>query len=182
VKTNILTVSVLGGLLLLTTAFSAKSTEANSPDGLYSIQSSRSGVSLVDSKGQSLITLIRSTTGGTKIEISWAPTSKRVVVATNSALGSAIVAAWTDDNGATWRKALEPDADQTTIANQAQRDARSRLIAESLTLGDWRSPDELQVKGNMKFSNHTQAEFSYSLEFGSGVLAAKDYKFTLSQN
>ena len=167
---------------LLTTAFAAKSTDANSPDGLYSIQSSRSGVSLVDSKGQSLITLIRSTTGGTKLEISWAPTSKRVVVATNSALGSAIVAAWTDDNGATWRKALEPDAYQTNIANQAQRDAGNRLIAESLTLGDWGSPDELQIKGNMKFSNHKQAEFSYGLEFGSGVLVAKDYKFTLSQN
>ena len=176
------TIIIWAAAALLTTAFAAKSADANSPDGLYSIQSSRSGVLLVDSKGQSLITLIRSTTGGTKIEISWAPTSKRVIVATNSALGSAIVAAWTDDNGATWRKALEPDADQTNIANQAQRDAGNRLIAESLTLGDWGSPDELQIKGKMKFSNHKQAEFSYGLEFGSGVLVTKDYKFTLSQN
>jgi hypothetical protein len=176
------TIIIWAAAALLTTSFAAKSTEANSPDGLYSIQSSRSGVSLVDSKGQSLITLIRSTTGGTKIEISWAPTSKRVVLATNSALGSAIVAAWTDDNGATWTKALEADADQTNISNQAQRDTGSRLIAESLTLGDWGSPDELQVKGNMKFSNHKQAEFSYGLEFGSGVLVAKDYKFTLPEN
>ena len=133
-------------LTALTTAITAKSTDATSPDGLYSIQSSRSGVSLVDSKGQSLITLIRSMTGGTKFEISWAPTSKRVVVATNSALGSAIVAAWTDDNGATWRKALEPDAYQTNIANQAQRDAGNRLIAESLTLGDWGSPMNCRSK------------------------------------
>jgi len=176
------TIILWAAAALLTTAFAAKSAEANSPDGLYSIESSRSGVSLLDAKGQPLVTLIRSTTGGTKIDISWAPTSKRVVVATNSPLGSAIVAAWTDDNGATWRKTLEPDADLTNIANQAQRDAGSRLIAESLTLGDWGSPDELQVKGNMKFSNHMKAEFSYGLEFGSGALLAKDYKFTLSQD
>ena len=187
------TVIICASAALLLTAFTGKSTEANSPDGLYSIQSSRS-VSLVDSKGQSLITLIRSTTGNTKIEVSWAPTSKRVVVATNSALGSAIVGAWTDDNGATWRKCLEPDADQTTIINQAQRDAGSRLVAESLTLGDWGSPNELQVKGSMTFSNHKQAEFSYVLEFKSGIgkldrqgyeegiVVAKDYKFTPSQN
>lgn len=181
-RQNMKTIIICAAAALLTTTFAAKSTEANSPDGLYSIEYSRSGVSLVDSKGQSLVTLIRSTTGGTKIEISWAPTSKRVVVATNSALGSAIVAAWTDDNGATWRKALEPDANQTNIANRAQRDAGSRLVAESLTLGDWGSPDELQVKGNMKFSNHKQAEFSYGLEFGSGVLVTKDYKFSLSEN
>ena len=167
---------------LLATTFTAKSADPNSPDGLYSIQSSRSGISLVDSKGESLITLVRSMTEGTKIEVSWAPTSKRVVIATNSPLGSAIVAAWTDDNGSTWRKALEPDTDQTRIANQAQRDAGGRLIAESLTLGDWGSPDKLHVKGNMKFSNHRQAEFNYGLEFESGVLVAKDYEFKLSEN
>jgi hypothetical protein len=176
------TITICVAAVLLLTAFTAKSTEANSPDGLYSIQNSRSGVWLVDSKGLPLITLIPAMTSGTKIEISWAPTSKRVVVATNSPLGSAIVAAWSDDNGATWRKALEADADQTTIANQAQREAGSRLIAESLTLGNWGSPEELQVKGSMKFSNHMQAEFSYSLEFKEGVLLAKDYKFALAQN
>jgi hypothetical protein len=176
------TITIGVAAVLLLTAFTAKSTETNSPDGLYSIQNSRPGVWLVDSKGLPLIKLIPSMTSDTKIEISWAPTSKRVIAATNSPLGSAIVAAWTDDNGATWRKAQEADADQTTIANQAQRDAGSRLIAESLTLGDWGSPDELQVKGSMKFSNHKQAEFSYNLEFQEGVLLTKDYKFTLAEN
>ena len=188
------TVIIGASAALLLTAFTGKSTEANSPDGLYSIQSSRS-VSLVDSKGQSLITLIQSTTGNTKIEVSWAPTSKRVVVATNSAL-------WVRQSSGpgpttmvpTWRKCLELDADQTAIINQPQRDAGSRLVAESLTLGDWGSPNELQVKGSMTFSNHKQAEFSYVLEFKSGIgkldrrgyeegiLVAKDYKFTSSQN
>jgi hypothetical protein len=176
------TVILCATAALLLTGFAAKSAEANSPDGLYAVQYSRSGVFLVDAKGQALITLIRSTTGDTKFEVSWAPTSKRVVVVTNSALGSEIVAAWTDNNGATWGQAREPDADLTRIANQGQRDAGGRSIAESFTLGDWKSPDELQVKGKMKFSNHKQAEFSYGLRFGEGVLVAKDYKFILSPN
>ncbi len=176
------TINICVAAVLLLTAFAAKSTEANSPDGLYSIQNSRSGVWLADSKGLPLITLTPPLTSGTKIDISWAPTSKRVVVATTGPLGSAIVGAWTDDHGATWRKALEADADQTRMANQGQRDAGSRLIAESLTLGDWGSPNELQVKGSMKFGNHKQAEFSYSLEFKEGVLLAQDYKFALAQN
>jgi hypothetical protein len=176
------TVTICAAAALLLTGFAAKSAEANSPDGHFAVQYSRSGVFLVDAKGQWLITLIRSTTGDAKFEVSWAPTSKRVVVVTNSALGSEIVAAWTDDNGATWGKAREPDADLTRIANQAQRDAGGRSIAESFTLGDWKSPDELQVEGKMKFSNHKHAEFSYGLQFGEGVLVAKDYKFTLSQN
>jgi hypothetical protein len=175
-----LTLCVTAALLL--SGFAANSSEANSPDGLFAIQYSRSGVVLVDLKGQELLTLIRSTTGDTKFEVSWAPTSKHVVIVTNSALGSEIVAAWTSNNGLTWAKALEPDADLTKIANQAQRDAGSRLIAESFTLGDWISPDELQVKGRLKFSNHRQAEFTYGVQFGEGVIFAKDYKFTLSQN
>jgi hypothetical protein len=78
--------------------------------------------------------------------------------------------------------AQEPDADLVTIANQAQRNAESRLIAESFTLRDWISPDALQVKGSMKFGNQRQAEFSYVLAFASSALVAKDYKFTLSPN
>jgi hypothetical protein len=78
--------------------------------------------------------------------------------------------------------AQEPDADLITIANQAQRNAESRLIAESFTPGDWVAPDELQVEGSMKFGNQRQAEFSYLLAFASGTLVAKDHKFTLSPN
>jgi hypothetical protein len=78
--------------------------------------------------------------------------------------------------------AQQPDAELVTIANQAQRDAESRLIAESFTLGDWTSPDQLQVKGSMKFGNHKQAEFSYVLAFASDTLVTKDHKFTLSPN
>jgi hypothetical protein len=162
--------------------FSSNAGEPTSPDGLFSVQSSRSAVSLVDSKGLPVVTLRRSTTPGTTIDVSWARTSKRVVVIINNPLGSAIVGAWNEDNGATWRLAQEPDSDLVTIANQAQRKAESRLIAESFTLGDWVAPNELQVKGSMKFGNQRQAEFSYVLAFASGSLVAKDYKFTLSPN
>jgi hypothetical protein len=167
---------------LMMSALRSNAGEPTSPDGLFSVQSSRSAVSLVDSKGLPVVTLRRSTTPGTTIDVSWARTSKRLIVITNNPLGSAIVGAWTEDNGATWRLAQEPDADLVTMANQAQRSAESRLIAESFTLGDWVSPDELQVKGSMKFGNHRQAEFSYVLAFASGSLVAKDYKFTLSAN
>lgn len=167
---------------LMMGALGSSAGEPTSPDGLFSVQSSRSAVSLVDSKGLPVVILRRSTTPGTTIEVSWSRTSKRLVVVTNSPLGSAIVGAWTEDNGATWRLAQEPDADLVTIANQAQRDAKSRLIAESFTLGDWISPDELQVKGSMKFGNHRQAEFSYVLAFTSGALLSKDYKITFSPN
>jgi hypothetical protein len=160
----------------------SKSAEPTSPDGLFSVQSSWTAVSLVDSKGLPKVTLRRSTTAGTTIEVSWARTSKRVVVVTNNPLGSAIVAAWTEDNGTTWRTAQQSEAELVTIANQAQRDAGSRLIAESFTLGEWTSPDELQVKGSMKFGNHKRAEFSYLLAFGSGAVVSKAYKFTLSPN
>jgi hypothetical protein len=163
-------------------AVESKSGEPISPDGLFSVQSSRAAVSLVDAKGLLLATLKRSTMPGTTIDVSWAQTSKRVVVVTNNPLGSALVAAWTDDNGTNWRMAQQPDSELVTIANQAQRDAKSRLIAESFTLGDWKSPDELQVKGNMKFVNKKQAEFSYVLAFASGALVTKDYEFTLSPN
>jgi hypothetical protein len=167
---------------LMMSALRSNGGEPTSPDGRFSVQSSRSAVSLVDSKGLPVATLRRSTTPGTTIDVSWARTSKRVVVITNNPLGSGIVGAWSEDNGATWRLAQEPDADLVTIANQAQRNAESRLIAESFTLGDWVAPDELQVKGRMKFGNQRQAEFSYLLAFASGTLVAKDYKFTLSPN
>jgi hypothetical protein len=165
-----------------TTAITAKSTGATSPDGLYSIQSSRSEVSLVDSQGQSLITLIPSMTGGTKIEISWAPTSKRVVVANEQRFG---LGNRRGLDRRQWRD-LEESSRTRRLPNQYCKSSPTGRgkpincrIAYVRRLG---IPDELQIKGNMKFSNHKQAEFSCGIEFGSGVLVTKDYKFTLSQN
>ena len=81
------TVTICAAAASLLTGFAAKSAEANSPDGHFAVQYSRSGVFLVDAKGQWLITLIRSTTGDAKFEVSWAPTSKRVVVVTKQRSG-----------------------------------------------------------------------------------------------
>ena len=57
---------------LIMGALRSSAGEATSPDGLFSVQSSRSAVSLVDSKGLPVVILRRSTTPGTTIDVSWA--------------------------------------------------------------------------------------------------------------
>src|SRR5260370_28945540 len=145
---------------LLLTAFSSNARDLRSPDGRFAVRA-ESAISLIDSSGKQILTLVRNTAGDTKVEVAWSPDSRRVIVVESSQRGSGIVAAWRDE---TWHKTLEMDEDQAGIVQQKQMQF-GRLIAEHRKVAGWITPTEVQVKGEMMFSGGRQYDSGYPLTF-----------------
>src|SRR5271165_2032804 len=87
-KTQILTCLAAGILL---GAVPSQGKDVRSPDGQFAVRA-ESAISLVNSSGALILTLVRDTTGDAKVEVAWSPDSRHVVVVENGErVGSGIV-------------------------------------------------------------------------------------------
>jgi hypothetical protein len=160
-KTKIFTCAVAG--ILIT---SAPARNVVSPDKQFALKA-EAALTIVDSSGQPVLTLVKDTAGDSKVEVQWSPDSKRIVVVETSGRGSDIVAAWRDGN--VWHRTIELDADQSNMLMQAQN-RFGRLVAEHRTLGSWVSQNAIKVNGVMIFGGGLKRSFTYILEFGHGPI------------
>jgi hypothetical protein len=133
--------------------------DVKSPDGRFAVRA-EAAISLVDSAGDQILSLVRDTTGDTKVEVAWSPDSRHVVVVENGARDSAIIGAWRDQ---AWHKTIEVDEDHAPI-----RKDNGRVIAEHRKLAGWLTPSEVSVIGDMIFSGGRKYEYGYTLAFRPG--------------
>jgi hypothetical protein len=143
-----------------------------SPDGKYGIKAGAALV-LVDSTGRELLVLVANTSGATRVEVAWAPDSKKVAVVENFARGSAVFAAWLGESGV-WHKTLQSDEDQAGIVRMAQQRCGGRLVSENRTFAGWSSDDAIRVKGDMTFSLGKKCAYQYTLGFAPGAVGRLD--------
>jgi hypothetical protein len=159
-KTQILTYAAAGML-----AVSSEGKDVRSPDGRFAVRAEAS-ISLVDSRGDQILTLVRDTTGDAKVEVAWSPDSRHVVVVENGErVGSGIVAAWKDD---VWHKTIELDSDAGALIQAQQARFHGRLVSEHRKLAGWVTPSEVAVQGDMTFSSGGQYHYGYTLAFRPG--------------
>jgi hypothetical protein len=173
-----------------------------SPDGKYVVRAEAT-ISLIDVKsGQTLLVLSNNTAGATRVEVAWAPDSRKVAMVEDWPRGSAVFAAWTDtpeqtllDQGMSrprpdvWHKTLQADADEKAIIHQAEQEFGGRLVSENRVFAGWLSPDAIRVKGEMHFSSGKSCAYQYTLHFltngvghldkggyEEGVIVGRDHK------
>jgi hypothetical protein len=164
-------------------AFSVRAETVRSPDGRFAIETGP-GIEVVDSTGQTALSLVPSLNGANKVEVAWSPDSRRVVIATNAARGSGVMAAWRE--GAAWHKTVEPDSES---GFDRLVKGHGRLVAEHRSLGGWVSADALTVTGELIFASGRREAYRYTLTFVSsssaglnrggfeqGVLVGANYK------
>jgi hypothetical protein len=144
----------------LLSAFSVRAETVRSPDGRFAVETGR-GIEVVDSTGQTVLGLVPSLNGANKVEVAWSPDSRRVVIATNAARGSGVMAAWRE--GAAWHKTVEPDSESGF--DRLVR-GHGRLVSEHRSLGGWVSADALTVTGALIFANGRREAYRYTLTFG----------------
>jgi hypothetical protein len=154
-----------------------------SPDGQFAVRA-EAGISLVDSRGDQILTLIPDTTGDAKIEVAWSPDSKHVVVVENGNRDSDIVAAWKDE---VWHKTIELYSDETKTIQAQQVRLYGRLVGEHQKFAGWISSSEETVIDEVTFSSGARYHYGYTLVFGpvsgrldrggyeEGELIGKDY-------
>jgi hypothetical protein len=110
--------------------------DIRSPDGKYAVRAEQT-ITLVDLQtGQTLLVLSDDTTGATRVEVAWAPDSRKVAMVEDYPRGSAVFAAWTDmpnptlldqamrsrpNRPAVWHKTLQADADERAIIHRAEQ-------------------------------------------------------------
>jgi hypothetical protein len=151
--------------LLLLTPLSVWALETRSPDGEFDVKVGAS-VTLEDATGKTVLVLDRDTRGIRKIDLNWSDDSRKVVVVENAGRGSSVLAAWRE--GATWHKTLELDSDLAGVTARAQALRGGRLVSENRSAGQWISPNEVTIFGDMLFSSGAHAQYSYTLRFTTG--------------
>jgi hypothetical protein len=142
-------------------AAASQAKDVHSPDGQWAVRAEKA-ISLVDSGGQEILTLVRDTTGDVKVEVAWSPDSRHVVVVENAARGSGIVAAWRDD---AWHKTLQLDSQEGAFIDREQSRFHGRLVAEHRNLHGWVTPSAVLVEGDLAFSSGAKSRYGYTLEF-----------------
>ena len=163
--------------------------DIRSPDGKYAVRAEQT-ITLVDLKsGQTLLVLSDNTTGATRVEIAWAPDSRKVAMVEDYPRGSAVFAAWTDmqnqtlldqamsshPNGpASWHKTLQADADESAIIHRAEQQFGGRLVSENRVFAGWISSDAIHVKGEMHFSSGKRCAYQYTLNFVTNAVGHLD--------
>lgn len=140
------TLAILGAL-----AITAQARDIWAPDKSALIEAG-SSVALVD--GKTDLTLIHNANLAKKIEVSWSPDSKKVLVIESFARGSGVFGAYHDNYG--WHKVSEPDSDMAKIAGESN----GGIIAESRSLKEWN-----EIQGDMTFRNGRCKRFKYSLRW-----------------
>jgi hypothetical protein len=158
-----------------------------SPDGKYAVRAEAT-ISLIDVKsGQTLLVLSNDTAGAARVEVAWAPDSRKVAMVEDWPRGSAVFAAWTDTPEQTlldqatssprpdvWHKTLQADADEKAIIHQAEQEFGGRLVSENRVFAGWLSPDAIRVKGEMHFSSGKRCAYQYTLHFLTNVVGHLD--------
>lgn len=155
-----------GAAFLLSTS-ATKAITVVSPDRRFALEVG-SDLTIVDSSGQPVLTLVQNTAGDTNIAVAWAPDSQRVVVVETSGRGTDIVAAWCDAN--TWHRTIELDEDLAGVIRQGEQACGGRLIADKRTLAEWVSNDAIRVNGEMTFSGNHRYNYTYTLTFVHGPI------------
>jgi hypothetical protein len=192
--------------LLITVAMCVAATshakDIPSPDGKYEVRAEAT-ISLIDVKsGQTLLVLSNNTAGATRVEVAWAPDSRKVAMVEDWPRGSAVFAAWIDTPEQTlldrvtspprpdvWHKTLQADADEKAIIYQAEQEFGGRIVSENRVFAGWLSPDAVRVKGEMHFSSGKRCAYQYTLHFltnavghldkggyEEGVIVGRDHK------
>ncbi len=155
--TDILTYAAAGIL-----AVSSQAKDVHSPDGRFAVRA-EAIISLIDSSGNQILTLVRDTSGDAKVEVAWSPDSRHVVVVENGErVGSGIVAAWKDE---VWHKTIESESQEGALIQAQQAKFHGRLVAEHRKLDGWKSPSEVLVQGDMTFSSGGNYHYGYTLAF-----------------
>jgi hypothetical protein len=158
-----------------------------SPDGKYTIRAEEI-ITLVDVRtGQTLLVLSNNTAGATRVEVAWAPDSRKIVMVENYPRGSVIFGAWTDSSPRTlleesmtahrpavWHKTLQADADESTVIRRAEQKCGGRLVSEKRVFAGWISSDAIRVKGEMQFSSGERRPYQYTLQFLTNVTGHLD--------
>jgi hypothetical protein len=137
---------------------------AASPDGNWRVQTTAGDtVAIFNSGGQPVITLDRGIKGPKQLNVKWSGDSQAVVLLDQAPLGSGIIAAWSD--GAKWHATVELDSDIKQVEALAEaRGVSGELKAEQRTLGDWISPDTIQVHGILRYLGGKEFPYTYTLE------------------
>ena len=163
--------------------------DIRSPDGKYAVRAEQT-ITLVDLQtGQTLLVLSDDTTGATRVEVAWAPDSRKVAMVEDYPRGSAVFAAWTDmpnptlldqamrsrpNRPAVWHKTLQADADERAIIHRAEQEFSGRLVSENRVFAGWISPDAIRVKGEMHFSSGKRCAYQYTLYFVTNTVGHLD--------
>lgn len=147
---------------LMLIALSSYARDIRSPDSRFAVRA-ESAIDLVDSSGETILTLVSDTRGDKKVEVQWSPYSNKVIIVETSGRGSDIVAGFLD--GGVWHKTIQLDDDQVVMVRAAEREVGSHIVSERRSLGSWVSQEALQVNGEMTFAGGRKRAFRYILEF-----------------
>ena len=163
----------------------------SSPNGNWNVETTTHGtnlaVAIFNTAGRPVTVIDRDTTGSKSVSAKWAPDSKQVVLLDQAALGSGIVAAWFD--GDKWHATVEPDSDLSAVEDLAKSNGiNGEVKAEERSLGDWISPDTIQIRGTLHYQSGKVFSYSYKLQiipgsysvnrggFETGGLKATDFR------
>jgi hypothetical protein len=179
-------------LFVLVTISVSSLSQANdvvSPDGRYAVRAEET-ITLIDvNSGQTLLVLSKNTAGATRVEVAWAPDSRKVAMVEDWPHGSAVFGAWADslqqrllnqtfsahpNEVPTWHKTLQADADESAMIHQAEQEFGGRLVSENRVFAGWVSPDAIKVKGEMHFSSRKRCAYTYTLHFMTNVAGHLD--------
>jgi hypothetical protein len=158
-----------------------------SPDGKYAIRAEEI-ITLVEVRsGQTLLVLSNNTAGATRVEVAWAPDSRKIVMVENYPRGSVVFGAWTDSpqqtpseqsmtahRPAVWHKTLQADADESAVIRRAEQECGGRLVSEKRVFAGWISSDAIRVKGEMQFTSGKHRPYEYTLQFLTNVTGHLD--------
>jgi hypothetical protein len=122
--------------------------------------------------------------GEQRVEVAWAPDSRKVAVVEDDARGSVVLGAWTDSTPATlldkafsshpdqpglWHKALQDENEKGVFAD-AERRFGGRVVKESRVFAGWIGNDSLRVKGEIHLSSGKNCAYQYVVQFHTNVI------------
>jgi hypothetical protein len=158
--------------------------DVRSPNGRYAIRAEAS-ISLVDTRsGETLLVLDKDASGESRVEVAWAPDSRKVAIVEDDPHGSVVLGAWTDsphatlldkafashpDSPALWHKTVQDDNERGIFA-EAQRRFGGRVVKESRVFAGWITDDSLRVKGEIHLSSGKSCAYQYVVQFHTNVI------------
>ena len=158
--------------------------DVRSPDGRYAIRAETS-ISLVDTRsGEMLLVLDKDASGESRVEVAWAPDSRKVAIVEDDARGSVVLGAWADSPQAAlldkafashpnspdlWHKTVQ-DYNEKGVFGEAQRRFGGRVVKESRVFAGWITNDTLRVKGEIHLSSGKSCAYQYVVQFHTNVI------------
>jgi hypothetical protein len=174
-------ITVAAALLI---AALSQARDVRSPDGRYAIRAEAS-ISLVNAlSGETLLVLDKDASGESRVEVAWAPDSRKVAIVEDDARGSIVLGAWTDSPQATlldkafashpdspdlWHKTVQDDNEKGIFA-EAQHRFGGRVVKESRVFAGWITNSSLRVKGEIHVSSGKSCAYQYVVQFHTNVI------------